>query len=83
MSWDNFILRWSKFIKKLTIPTFRNRIYTGLKNTLIIAFVGFLIGFILGSVLAVVKLLPKNKKICRIASKICDVYVRRWLYNCL
>lgn len=75
MSWDNFILRWSKFIKKLTIPTFRNRIYTGLKNTLIIAFVGFLIGFILGSVLAVVKLLPKNKKICRIASKICDVYV--------
>ena len=75
MSWESFVLRWNKFIKKLSVPTFKNRIYTGLKNTLIIAFVGFLIGFVLGSVLAVLKLLPKEKKINRILSKICDVYV--------
>lgn len=75
MSWNSFVLRWNKFIKKLSIPTFKNRIYTGLKNTLIIAFVGFLIGFVLGSVLAVLKLLPKEKKINKVLSKICDVYV--------
>jgi polar amino acid transport system permease protein len=75
MSLDALTIRFEKFWNAFTQPAFYNRILLGLKNTFIIAFTGFLIGFILGSVLAVLKLLPNNKKICRFFSKVTDVYV--------
>ena len=56
-------------------PALREKIFTGLKNTLLIAALGFIIGVFLGSLLAVAKLLPQKKKGVRVLSKICDVYV--------
>jgi len=75
MSIDSLIIRWNLFWDTVDNPYFYNRILMGLKNTLIISFVGFIIGFLLGAILAVVKLLPKKFLINRILSKACDVYV--------
>lgn len=49
-------------------------ILTGLKNTLIIALGGFVIGLILGSILAIMQLLP-NSKITNVLKAISKVYV--------
>lgn len=69
-------IRWNMFWSQISAnPALRERILTGLKNTLLIAALGFVIGVILGSLLAVAKLLPQKKKGVRVLSKVCDVYV--------
>ncbi|MBO5286363.1 MAG: amino acid ABC transporter permease [Clostridia bacterium] len=75
MSLSSLVVRFEKFWECFKQPVFYNRILLGLKNTFIIALTGFIIGFLLGSLLAVLKLLPQNKKICRFFSKLTDVYV--------
>ena len=47
----------------------------GLTNTLIIAFMGLLIGIVLGTLIATVKVMPKYKLLPRVLDKICGVYV--------
>lgn len=47
----------------------------GLVNTLIIAFVGLLMGIVIGTLIAAVKVMPKYKRLPRILDKICSVYV--------
>lgn len=47
----------------------------GLVNTLMIAFVGLLMGIIIGTIIAAIKVMPKYKLIPRILDKICTVYV--------
>ena len=47
----------------------------GLVNTLIIAFVGLLMGIVIGTIIAAVKVMPKYKRLPRILDKICSVYV--------
>ena len=66
-----FNLFWSSISK----PAFSERVLLGLKNTFLIALIGFIIGFLLGSVLAIFKLLPQNKRGFRVLSKIADVYI--------
>lgn len=69
-------IRWNMFWSQISAnPALREKIFTGLKNTLLIAALGFIIGVFLGSLLAVAKLLPQKKKSVRVLSKICDVYV--------
>ena len=47
----------------------------GLVNTLIIAFVGLLMGIVIGTLIATVKVMPKYKLLPRILDRICAVYV--------
>lgn len=47
----------------------------GLKNTVIIAICGLLIGIVIGTVIATVRVLPKYKRLPRVLNMICSVYV--------
>ena len=47
----------------------------GLKNTLVIAFLGLAIGIVLGTLIASIKVMPKYKLLPRVLDKICSVYV--------
>ncbi len=51
------------------------RVVTGLKNTLIIAVLGLFIGIIIGTVIAVVEVFPKRKRLPRILHGFCTFYV--------
>ncbi len=75
MDFQAFIVRWGKFWEKALQPAFYDRILLGLKNTFLIALIGFSLGFLIGTILAVFKLLPKNSKIGKFLSAISDVYV--------
>ena len=79
MTLQSLKIRWQMFWSQMSAnPALRLRILTGLKNTMIIAAMGFIIGVILGSLLAVIKLLPQKKKGVRVLSKICDI---TWLFS--
>ena len=56
----NWSFLWEKFVFQVIDLKGYETILTGLKNTLIIALVGFLIGLILGAILAIIQLLPKH-----------------------
>ncbi len=75
MSISSLSVRWDKFWASVAQPAFYERILQGLKNTFFIALIGFVIGFVLGSILAITKLLPRNKKICKVLSTMSDIYV--------
>ncbi len=47
----------------------------GLKNTMIIAITGLIIGIIIGTVIAAVRVFPKHNVLPRILDKICSFYV--------
>ncbi|MGI5901585.1 MAG: amino acid ABC transporter permease [Desulfitobacteriia bacterium] len=51
------------------------KVLTGLENTLIIAIVGLAIGIFIGTLIAVVKVYPKYKRLPRILDGICTFYV--------
>lgn len=51
------------------------KVLAGLRNTLYIAVAGLAIGIIIGTLIAVVKVLPKYKRLPRILNGICDFYV--------
>ena len=74
-----FAINWSKkieiFSNAIKQEEFQNLIVTGLKNTLIIAILGLLIGIVIGTLIAIIKVAPKYKLIMRIFDKICTVYV--------
>ena len=74
MDFQDFMVRWEKFWSKALQPAFYDRIFLGLKNTFSIALIGFTLGFLIGTVLAVFKLLPKNK-VGKALSAFSDVYV--------
>ena len=47
----------------------------GLRNTLLIAVMGLVIGILIGTVIAAVRVMPKYKRLPRVLDKICQVYV--------
>ncbi|MBQ3046475.1 MAG: amino acid ABC transporter permease [Clostridia bacterium] len=47
----------------------------GLLATIEIAVLGLIIGIVLGTLIALVKIMPKYKRLPRILEKVCDVYV--------
>lgn len=67
--------KWDNFVNAIKQETFRDMIFTGLKNTVIIALLGLLIGILIGTLIAIIKVSPKYKRSLRILDKICTVYV--------
>lgn len=51
------------------------KVLAGLKNTLIIAVVGLAIGIFIGTIIAIVKVLPKYKRLPKILDSLCNFYV--------
>ena len=47
----------------------------GLRNTLLIAVIGLLIGIVIGTLIAVIRVMPKYKKLPRFLDRACTVYV--------
>ncbi|NLK68056.1 MAG: amino acid ABC transporter permease [Clostridiaceae bacterium] len=50
-------------------------VLTGLKNTIHIAVVGLAIGIIIGTIIAIIEVFPKYKRLPKILNGICTVYV--------
>lgn len=68
--------KWSVFWTKFGPGGAWQRVLgEGLVNTLLIAFIGLLMGIIIGTLIAAVKVMPKYKLLPRILDKICPVYV--------
>ena len=51
------------------------RVLEGLENTLIIAVTGLLIGIVIGTLIAAVRVAPKDKKLLRVLNGFCSFYV--------
>lgn len=51
------------------------QVLRGLKNTLLIAVFGLIIGIVLGTLIAAVRVMPKYKRLPRVLNGICSVYV--------
>ncbi len=47
----------------------------GLKNTVIIAVLGLIIGALIGTIIAAIRVMPKYKRLPRILNGVCSVYV--------
>lgn len=71
----NFSVKWEFFVKTLIEKNGYVQVVEGLRNTLIIAIVGLVIGIIIGTLLAIVKIVPQNNKIVKALNKIVDTYV--------
>lgn len=66
-----FEVFWDFFINKNGYST----VLLGLKNTLIIAVSGLIIGIILGTVIAAVRVVPKSNPVIKALDYICQLYV--------
>lgn len=51
------------------------KVLTGLRNTLYIAVVGLALGIIIGTIIAVIEVFPKYKRLPRVLDRICSLYV--------
>lgn len=75
----NSLVEWEVkvevFKDSLSSDYFQKLIVQGLVNTLIIAVCGLLIGIVIGTLIAIVKVTPKYKRIVRIFDKVCTVYI--------
>ena len=73
----DILRKWEVFWERFGGPdgAWRRVVEEGLKNTLVIAFLGLAIGIVLGTIIASIKVMPKYKLLPRILDKICAVYV--------
>lgn len=51
------------------------KVLTGLRNTLYIAVVGLALGIIIGTIIAIIEVFPKYKRLPRVLDRICSLYV--------
>ena len=51
------------------------KVLEGLKNTLVIAIIGLIIGVVIGTLIAMVRVIPKYKRLPRVLDAICRFYV--------
>ncbi len=51
------------------------RVLTGLRNTLYIAIVGLALGILIGTVIAVIEVFPKYKRLPKVLNRFCSLYV--------
>jgi len=72
---NSFMLKVNRFLYFFIEQGGYNEVLTGLKNTLLIAVTGLIIGIVIGTLIATVRVLPKYKLITRILDKICTFYV--------
>lgn len=66
-----FDVFWDFFINKNGYST----VLLGLKNTMIIAITGLIIGIVIGTIIAAIRVVPKNNPILNILDKISQLYV--------
>lgn len=71
----NFQLKWDQFVDVFIAQGAYEKVLEGLKNTLIIAIAGFIIGIIVGILIATVRVVPKYKRLPRVLNGICSFYV--------
>ena len=71
----NFDKKVAKFIEILIEQNGYVKVIEGLKNTLLIAVTGLLIGILIGTLIASVRVLPKYKLLPRVLNGFCSVYV--------
>ena len=67
--------KWDVFFKAIQQENFQDLIFTGLKNTILIAILGLLIGILIGMVIAIIKVAPKYKWYMKVLHKLGTVYV--------
>lgn len=71
----NFSVKFDKFMEIFIKYKGYVKVLEGLKNTLIIAVLGLIIGIILGTLIATARVIPKYKLFPKILDKICSFYV--------
>lgn len=71
----NFALKWEKFYASFVEYEGYKTVLEGLRNTLLVAVLGLLIGIVIGTLIAAVAVMPKYKVLPRILHKICTLYV--------
>jgi polar amino acid transport system permease protein len=71
----NFDKKLAKFWEMFYENDGYTKVITGLQNTLMIAVVGLAIGIIIGTIIAIIEVLPKYKRLAKIMNGICRFYV--------
>ena len=71
----NFDRKLAKFWEIFYDYNGYTKVLTGLQNTLYIAIVGLAIGILIGTVIAVIEVFPKYKRLPRILNGFCSLYV--------
>lgn len=71
----NFQLKWDQFVDVFIAQGAYEKVLEGLKNTLIIAIAGLIIGIIVGILIATFRVVPKYKRLPRVLNGICSFYV--------
>ena len=73
---EDFVSQWLAFWKIFYTNGGYERVFAeGLKNTLIIAISGLLIGIVIGTVIAAIKVTPKYRVLPRVLNAISNIYV--------
>lgn len=70
-----FEKKWGIFWDYFIVNNGYRKVLTGLQNTVYIAVLGLVLGLLIGTLIAVVKVLPRYKKLVRYAQTVCNVYV--------
>ncbi len=71
----DFSAKWEVFLSALAKEKWQKLLLKGILNTVEIAVLGLIIGIVIGTLIAIVKVSPKNSRIMRVLDKICTVYV--------
>jgi len=71
----DFGLKIERFLEVFIDKNGYVRVLEGLENTLIIAVTGLLIGIVIGTLIAAVRVVPKDKKLLRVLNGFCSFYV--------
>lgn len=71
----NFDQKIANFIEIFIEQNGYVKVVEGLKNTLLIAVLGLLIGIVIGTLIATVRVIPKYKVLPRVLNGICSFYV--------
>ncbi len=72
---SNFGKKFEKFWEIFYEHGGYTKVLTGLNNTLYIAIVGLAIGIVIGTIIAIIEVFPKYKRLPRILNGICSFYV--------
>ena len=70
-----FVRKCQVFWYTFTVEHGYREVLLGLRNTMIIAVLGLLIGIVIGTLIAAVKIIPPYKRLTRVFQRIGDVYV--------
>lgn len=71
----NWHAKFKVFLDAIKQSSFQELIITGLLNTLLIAFLGLIIGIVIGTLIAIVKVNPKYSKIMKFLDGLCSGYI--------